>query len=91
VEKRTHSADQEALAIGAKATAETQPQNDPDDPNGRKVGDRVRIAPDDHGKVEVAGEIVSRSAQHFAIRRLDERVGEIVVHCQRAGFVVLEV
>ena len=61
-------------------------ENDPDDPNGRKVGDKVRVAPDDYGKVEVGGEIVSLSAQHIAIRRVDERVGEIVVHFPRAGF-----
>ena len=33
---------------------------------------------------------MSLSAQHIAIRRLDERVGEIVVHFPRAGFLVLE-
>jgi Glutathione S-transferase, C-terminal domain len=79
----------EALGIAAKASPETVAKNDPDDPNGRKVGDKVRVAPDDYGRVEVGGEIVSLSAQHIAIRRLDERVGEIVVHFPRAGFVVL--
>jgi hypothetical protein len=80
----------EALAIAAKAKPETVNESDPGDPNGRKVGDRVLVAPDDYGKVEVGGEIVSLSAQHIAIRRMDERVGEIVVHFPRAGFVVLE-
>jgi hypothetical protein len=80
---------EEALAIAEKANPETQDENDPHDPNGRKVGDKVRVAPDDYGKVEVAGEIVSLSAQHIAIRRVDERVGEIVVHFPRAGFLVL--
>jgi glutathione S-transferase len=78
----------EALAIAAKARPETVDENDPGDPNGRKVGDRVRVAPDDYGKVEVGGEIVSLSAQHIAIRRVDERIGEIVVHFPRAGFLV---
>jgi glutathione S-transferase len=78
----------EALAIAAKASPEALAEKDLDDPNGRKVGDKVRIAPDDYGKVEVSGEIVSLSAQHIAIRRIDERVGEIVVHFPRAGFVV---
>ena len=79
----------EALDIAAKASPETFAGNDPDDPNGRKVGERVLVAPDDYGKVEVGGEIVSLSAQHIAIRRADERVGEIVVHFPRAGFLVL--
>jgi glutathione S-transferase len=79
----------EALTVAAKADAETVFENDPNDPNGRKVGDRVLVVPDDYGKVEVGGEIVSLSAQHIAIRRVGERVGEIVVHFPRAGFLVL--
>jgi hypothetical protein len=31
---------------------------------------------------------VSLSANHIAIRRHDDRVGDIVVHFPRAGFVV---
>jgi glutathione S-transferase len=79
----------EALAVAAKARPETLAENDADDPNGRRVGDKVLVVPDDYGKVEVGGEIVSLSAQHIAIRRVDERVGEIVVHFPRAGFLVL--
>ena len=78
----------EALDIAARAKPETPPAEDSGDPNGRKVGDKVRVVPDDYGKVEVQGEIVSLSAQHIAIRREDERVGEIVVHFPRAGFLV---
>jgi glutathione S-transferase len=80
---------EEALAIAANASPETFAENDPDDPNGRNVGDRVLVVPDDYGKVEVGGEIVSLSAQHIAIRHVDERIGEIVVHFPRAGFLVL--
>jgi glutathione S-transferase len=87
--RREEMSADEALAIAAKASPEAFGENDPDDPNGRKVGDRVRVVPDDYGRVEVEGEIVSLSAQHVAIRRVDERVGEIVVHFPRAGFLVL--
>lgn len=59
------------------------------DPNGRKPGDIVSVMPDDYGKILVRGEIVSLSAQHIAIRRSDERVGEVVVHFPRAGFLVI--
>jgi glutathione S-transferase len=79
----------EALAIAAKSNPETPAAEDRGDPNGRKVGDRVIVVPDDYGKVEVSGEIVSLSAQHIAIRRIDERIGEIVVHFPRAGFLVI--
>jgi hypothetical protein len=81
---REESTADEALA--ANASPETAAENDP---HGRKVGDKVLVAPDDYGKVEVGGEIVSLSAQHIAIRRVGERLGEIVVHFPCAGFLVL--
>jgi glutathione S-transferase len=79
---------QEALDIAAKASSTAAPSNDEHDPNGRKLGDRVSVAADDYGKTEIEGEIVSLSAQHIAIRRHDARVGEVVVHFPRAGYVV---
>jgi glutathione S-transferase len=86
---RSEMSPAEALEIGAGATPQSPTYGDPEDPNGRQPGDRVAIVPDDYGKIEVKGEIVSLSAQHIAIRRHDERSGEIVVHFPRAGFMVL--
>jgi glutathione S-transferase len=86
---RTEMSSDEALDIAARAKPQTLTLVDPDDANGRRPGDRVSVMPDDYGKVEVRGEIVSLSAQHIAIRRQDDRVGEIVVHFPRAGFVVI--
>ena len=85
---RTEMSSTEALDIAAQASPQTSTLPDPDDPNGRRPGDSVSVAPDDYGKVEVRGEIVSLSAQHIAIQRNDDRAGEIVVHFPRAGFVV---
>jgi glutathione S-transferase len=84
----TEMSSAEALDIAARATPETEELHDPNDPNGRKPGDKVEVMPDDYGKVRVAGEIVALSAQHIAIRRRDPRVGEVVVHFPRAGFLV---
>ena len=78
----------EALDIAARAAPETEELHDPNDPNGRKVGDKVEVMPDDYGKVRVCGEIVALSAQHIAIRRHDARAGEVIVHFPRAGFLV---
>jgi hypothetical protein len=78
-----------ALEHAAIATPQTAILADPNDPNGRKPGDRVAVMPDDYGKIKVSGEIVALSAQHIAIRRHDPRAGEIVVHFPRAGFLVL--
>ncbi|MET0192156.1 MAG: hypothetical protein ABW200_02160, partial [Hyphomicrobiaceae bacterium] len=74
-------------------TPTLKPRNslDPHDANGRRPGDHVRVVPDDYGKVEVSGEIVALSAQHIAIRRREDRVGEVVVHFPRAGFTVTPV
>lgn len=79
----------EALAIARDAKPATAAALDPDDPNGRKPGDRVAVLPDDYGRDPVAGEIVASSAQEIAIRREDADLGEIVVHFPRAGFLVV--
>lgn len=86
---RTEMSSVDALEIAAKAQPETPVLSDPFDPNGRKPGDIVSVMPDDYGKIPVRGEIVSLSAQHIAIRRSDERTGEVVVHFPRAGFLVI--
>ncbi len=86
---RSEMSSAEALDIAAQASPQSPISGDPADPNGRKPGDQVLVVPDDYGKVEVAGEIVSLSAQHIAVRRRDDRAGDIVVHFPRAGFAVL--
>jgi glutathione S-transferase len=86
---RTEMSSTEALALAARSTPDSPSFGDPADPNGRKPGDRVGVLPDDYGKIPVHGEIVSLSAQHIAIRRTDERAGEVVVHFPRAGFLVV--
>jgi glutathione S-transferase len=87
---RTELSSAEALEIAARAAPETEELHDPNDPNGRKVGDKVEVMPDDYGKVRVAGEVVALSPQHIAIRRHDPRAGEVVVHFPRAGFLVFD-
>jgi glutathione S-transferase len=86
--ERTEMSSSEALAIATAATPQTEELPDLDDPNGRKVGDKVEVMPDDYGKVRVGGAIVALSAQHIAIRRHDPQAGEVVVHFPRAGFLV---
>jgi glutathione S-transferase len=78
----------EALEIGTKSTPTAKTSADAHDPNGRKPGDVVSIHSDDAWKTDIRGEIVSLSAQHIAIRRKDDRAGEVVVHFPRAGFTI---
>jgi glutathione S-transferase len=87
--RRTEMSSSQALEIGTVAIPQTEELSDPNDPNGRKVGDIVDVVPDDYGKVRVRGEIVALSPRHIAIRRHDSKAGEVVVHFPRAGFLVI--
>jgi glutathione S-transferase len=79
----------EALDIARSATSTEAVRTDPAEPNGLKAGMRVTVMADDYGRDPIAGELVSSSAQHVAIKRSDDRVGEVVVHFPRAGFFVM--
>jgi glutathione S-transferase len=79
----------EALAIARESTSIEVPTADPGEPNGRKPGDAVTVMADDYGRDPIAGELVSSSAQHIAIKRNDPLVGDVTVHFPRAGFFVV--
>ncbi len=61
---------------------------DPRDRSGLQAGQRVTVTPDDYGKVPVTGELVTLDLHEVALRRVDERAGEVVVHFPRIGYVV---
>ncbi len=78
----------EALEIAAAA----EPMLDGEvfeDPSGRRAGDRVQVMPEDYGRDPVVGEIVALTPHEIAIRREVERLGTLVLHFPRAGFIVL--
>ena len=56
------------------------------EPEGLKLGQRVQINATDYGVDPVVGTLVHASVFELAIRRSDERAGELVVHFPRAGF-----
>lgn len=87
--KRLAMSREEALDIAAASTSIEAAVTDPHEPNGLKAGDKVTVMADDYGRDPIAGEIVSSSAQHVAIKRRDPRVGEVVVHFPRVGFWVV--
>jgi glutathione S-transferase len=78
----------EALEVAKAAKPSLAASTDPNDPAGRKAGQRVKVTPSEFGRVPVVGEIVSSSAETIVIRRQDEAVGEVLVHFPRAGFIV---
>lgn len=52
------------------------------------AGQQVAIAADDYGRDPIRGVFVGSSDHHVAISRKDEKVGDVVVHFPRIGFVV---
>ncbi len=56
------------------------------DTHGIALGDDVTITPTDTGCDPVRGELVLAMRDELAVRRFDDRVGELIVHFPRIGF-----
>jgi glutathione S-transferase len=80
---------EEAVEIARAARSTTGTGTDPGDPNGRKAGDRVAVVHKDFGRDPVVGELVASSVDEIAIRRTDDRAGDVVVHFPREHYTVL--
>ena len=80
----------EALDVARTSEPEPPPPAEPDGLLGLSLGAPVTVVPDDKGRVPVLGELVAAGLQTIAIRRHDERVGEVVLHFPRAGFQVFD-
>lgn len=77
----------EALDVAKQSTPQTLEAADPADPQGLAPGMQVGVEPDeDSGDTMVYGEIVSVNIDQVAIRRHDEKVGEVVIHFPRVGY-----
>jgi glutathione S-transferase len=74
----------QALSI-ARSSAPAAIQAGSDD-EGWRPGDRVEVMPTDYGLDPVAGELICCSIDEIAIRRVDERAGEVVVHFPRVNY-----
>jgi glutathione S-transferase len=85
---RAELSGKDALAIAAKASPEAGALKAAGDFEGWRVGDRVKVSADEPVKTPIAGEIVSLSVHHIAIRRREPELGEVVVHFPRLGYVV---
>jgi glutathione S-transferase len=57
--------------------------------NGFKLGDHVEILPTDYGITPVAGELMVSKTDEIAIRRIDEKAGEVYVHFPRVGYKIV--
>ena len=78
---------EESIDIALKSESEWEPTIDIDDPLGLRTNDLVDVSPDgDGGDLPVRGALVALTSDRVAIRRSQERVGEVVVHFPRLGY-----
>jgi len=84
-QRQNMSAD-EALRIAKAAHPARATGADAREPNDLKSEQPVAVVPDDYGFDPVSGALVASSADEIAIRRIDDQLGEIVVHFPRTGF-----
>lgn len=55
------------------------------------IGERVRVTPDDSGRVPVEGSLIAVDNYEVVLRLVDEKAGNINVHFPRAGFDISKV
>mgnify|MGYP002700149563 FL=1 len=57
--------------------------------NGLSMGASVKVQPTDYGIAPVYGELVVSKTDEIAIKRIDERAGEVYVHFPRVGYKIV--
>jgi len=85
---RTEISAADAIEEARRSSPAASSGVDPNEPNGYRAGDRITVMPEDYGRDPVTGELVASDPFQIAIRRSDPRVGEIVVHFPRQGYIV---
>ncbi|MCX7272463.1 MAG: glutathione S-transferase family protein [Burkholderiales bacterium] len=75
----------EAIAIARAATPAALPLATPH-PEDPPLGSIVRVRADDNGQEVTQGILVHLAADEIALRRDDERAGEVIVHFPRLGY-----
>jgi hypothetical protein len=57
--------------------------------NGFTFGDHVEIVPTDYSMTPVSGELIVSKTDEIAIKRIDEKAGEVYVHFPRVGYKIV--
>lgn len=79
---------EEAIQIARNSKPRDHGNGDMGGADGLKLGETVTVTATDYGTDPVTGVLVKSGLGEIAIRRADERAGEVVVHFPRAGFKV---
>ena len=75
----------EAIAMARAAAPAPLPPATPH-PEDPPLGSAVRVRADDNGQEVTQGTLVHLAADEIALRREDERAGEVIVHFPRLGY-----
>jgi glutathione S-transferase len=92
VERIGHGTSEAMTSAEALSVCASAPKRHPDvlqpepDPSGILPGSRIRVVADDYGCDPVEGELVASGTNQIALRRVDDRAGEVIVHFPRIGF-----
>ncbi|OQW55216.1 MAG: hypothetical protein A4S14_13290 [Proteobacteria bacterium SG_bin9] len=78
----------DAIEIARSSTGLQPPDGPLLEPEGVRIGSKVVVAATDYGVDPVHGVLMHASVFEIAIKRVDERAGDVVVHFPRAGFKV---
>jgi glutathione S-transferase len=80
---------EEAFNVGKHAEP-LEPKFITNDSNTKwKVGEKLRVTPDDSGRVPVEGTLVAADKHEIVLRLSDDKAGNVNVHFPRAGFDVV--
>lgn len=79
---------QDALDIAKAASPSADPHVEPNNREGLSRGDRVGVRAEIAGRDPVVGRLHILTREHVALLVEGERVGEVVVHFPRVGYVV---
>jgi len=86
--KLTEISSADALDLAKGATPTSTPNVDAGNPEGLRLGDMVRVRAEVAGREPTVGALHTLTRKHVAIRHSNARVGEMVVHLPRIGYVV---
>jgi glutathione S-transferase len=86
--KPTDMSAAEALECARLAKPQSVPDVEPDNAEGLREGDAVEVRAEMAGRDPVVGKLHRLTRQCVAVRHSNDRVGEVVVHLHRVGYVV---
>jgi glutathione S-transferase len=78
----------DALDVAKGRSPKSASNVDPDNPEGLRPGETVQVRAEIAGRDPTVGTLHILTRQHVAVRRSSDKVGDVVVHLPRVGYVV---